>query len=88
MLTDTTECFLKLAPPSVAFEITGKDTEVDLFWLLLYAAWHFRFDEKNFDFFKSTFAKNDNSRAEEILNNLLLHALASIEVRFLWARQS
>jgi hypothetical protein len=94
LLKNTREHFANLAPPSVPLQITGTDIDVDNFWLLMYAGWHFRFNEPAFKEFAEKYgwagaeasAEEIRTRAEDVLGNLLLHALESIEIRFLWQR--
>jgi len=71
-----------LATPSVPLVLGDKLPDAEKFWLLMFAAWHYRLSEK----FK-TLVKicGDNSvKAEEVLGNLLLHALLSLELRARW----
>lgn len=88
-ISATNSCFDNLAPPSLALQVTGTDSDVSNFWLLMYAAWHYRFDAERFATFANTYGwGNDLGRAEEVLGNLLLHGLESLEIRFLWERDS
>jgi|GEM_PF-4365322 len=88
VLARTNRHLMNLAPPSVPMLVTGTDEDVDLFWLLIYSAWRFRFDKDSFDEFTKVYAKKDKARADEILGNLLLDALESLEIRFLYQRDA
>lgn len=88
LLKQTKIHFAHLSPPSATLQLTGTDADVNTFWLLIYAAWHFRFDESAFMEFAQTHAGGDKQQAEQILSSLLLTALESIEIRFLWERDS
>lgn len=88
IINDTSQCFDNLAPPSVGLQVTGTDSDVNNFWLLMYAAWHYRFDAIRFRVFADTYVKGDENKAEELLGNLLLHGLQSLEIKFLWEREA
>jgi hypothetical protein len=74
---------LHLAPPSMVLE--NGDLTPAAFWLIMYAAWHFRFD-KSFQDFKERYGwRNDTEKAESALDNMVLHALQAVELRARWA---
>jgi len=76
-----------LSPPSVPLDVTGAD-EIDtanMFWLLLYAAWHFRFSEDRFtEFARRHGWQEDLAKAEAAIGNMVQHALESLELHFRW----
>ena len=88
IITETESHLLNLSPPSVPLALTGTDSDVSYFWLLIYAVWHFRFNTTKFEEFVNDYAGGDTFHAEEIIGSLLLTALESIEIRFLWYRDS
>ena len=75
-----------LAPPSAALDVSGKATDSNMFWVLMYAAWHYRLNEDRFnEFARSHGWEDDVGKAEDALGNLVLHSLQSLEIRFLWS---
>jgi hypothetical protein len=74
-----------LSPPSVPLKSGDEIETANMFWLLLYAAWHFRLNEERFGAFATSHGwQGDFARAEAALGNLVLHALESLELRFRW----
>jgi hypothetical protein len=69
------------APPSVPLaQIDDHDGRI--FWLVMYAGWHFRLSLDRFDAFARRFGWQDEpERAEMALGSLMLHALQSLELR-------
>jgi hypothetical protein len=51
-----------LAPPSAACMVTSKEDVADAFWLLFYAAWHFRLDNRSFAAFRKRYHWTPNER--------------------------
>jgi len=86
LLKNTEEYIDHLAPPSVPFDVTGDPlSDVNNFWLLMYAAWHYRLNKSHFMEFAKRFGwAEDLGRAEDALGNLVLHGLESLELRFRW----
>ncbi len=87
-----------LATPSVPLTLGDKVPEIEesktdtkervpdteKFWLLVFAAWHYRLSPR-FETLKEICGDTSNSaKAEEVLGNLLLHALLSLELRARW----
>lgn len=79
-----------LSPPSGALQIRGTMDDASKFWLVMYAAWHFRMNEARFKEFTTRYGWRDDKessgtkKAEDALGNLVLHALESLELRFRW----
>ncbi|MDX6529496.1 MAG: hypothetical protein QOH41_1786 [Blastocatellia bacterium] len=73
-----------LATPSVPLTLGDHLPDTDKFWLLMFAAWHYRLSPR-FEKLREICGDDPNSaKAEEVLGNLLLHALLSLELRARW----
>lgn len=73
-----------LAPPSVPLTVGDKLPETEKFWLLVFVAWHYRLSHRFDELRRLCSDDTDSARAEEILGNLLLHSLQSLELRARW----
>jgi len=70
-----------LAPPSCLIEIKGNKNDAAGFWMILLAAWHFRLCEDKFKKFLERYGWGDNiEKGEEVLSNLVVHSLKSLEI--------
>lgn len=78
------ENIMNFAPPSVDLQIRGERETANMFWLLLYAAWHFRLESELFVKFCQGWEGNQE-QAEAVLGNLVLHALQSLELKYKWS---
>jgi hypothetical protein len=74
-----------LSPPSTALRDLKAVVDSSGFWAMFYAAWHFRVDEKKFDKFAKCYCEDKSIQdAEEVLGNLLLQGLRTIELMPRW----
>ena len=73
----------ELCPPSVSIE---QAICSDAFWVVMYTAWRFRFDEKRFSAFMMKHGWKRERDAESALDNLTLHALRALELRARWQK--
>jgi len=73
-----------LAPPSVPLSVGDKLPDTEKFWLLVFVAWHYRLSDRFDELRRLCGDDTDSARAEEILGNLLLHSLQSLELRARW----
>ncbi len=72
-------------PPTVPLTPAGDSKDGQIFWLVMYAGWHFRLSLDRFDAFARRFGwQDDLERAETALGSLMLHGLQSFELRARW----
>ena len=70
-----------LASPSVPLSLGDEIPDPEKFWILMFGVWHYRLSPR-FETLKTMCGNgNDSAKAEEVLGNLLLHALLSLELR-------
>jgi hypothetical protein len=72
-----------LAPPSFPAALSGNVPDPERFWLLMFGAWHYRISHR-FNNLIDSQAEGDPNRAEDILGNLVLHSLQSLELEARW----
>lgn len=73
-----------LTPPSVALTSVKDVADPDKFWLLIFGAWHYRLSSRFKELRDLCSSSGDSARAEEVLGNLLLHGLQSLELQAKW----
>lgn len=86
LVADVEDHINNLAPPSVALDSNHGTPNGYSFWLVMYAAWHYRIKDSVFRPFAKRYGWDENlMRAEDAIGNLVLHALQSLELRFQWS---
>ena len=81
MVGDIEDHLFHLSPPSsIMADVNGNTQDAAGFWKILYSAWHFRLDERRFKDFIDRYGW-DFDRGEEVLSNLVVHSLKSLEIR-------
>jgi hypothetical protein len=81
-----------LAPPSVVLNRVVLSPEkqlpdVEKFWLLMFAAWHYRLSPRFENLRDACGSDAEPAKAEEVLGNLVLHGLQSLELQARWEEQ-
>jgi hypothetical protein len=86
LLNEMEEHIDHLATPSVPLKLGDELPDTEKFWLLMFAAWRYRLSPKfkNLAQICGEKEKPNPTKAEEVLGNLLLHALLSLELRARW----
>jgi hypothetical protein len=81
LLSDMDEYIMNLAPLSAVLCQHPERCSPASFWLILFAAWRFRLNKRNFEQFAAKYGLgNDWAAAERILGNLVLHSLHAFEL--------
>jgi hypothetical protein len=64
-----------------SIDVKGIDADALGFWMILFSAWHFRLNEEKFANYLSRYGLDGDENGEEILSNLVVHALKYNEIK-------